>query len=166
MYFILCAQFESFTQPLIVLAEIPVDIAFAMLVLMCCGYSLNIMSGIGLIASCGIVINDSILKLDAINVLVKKGMKPQEAIHKAGKMRIRPIIMTSLTTVIGMVPFFFTNDLGSELQQSLALAMIAALCIGVPVSLFLIPLIYDKFILERKHRYAVVPADTGVIKEM
>ncbi len=166
MYFILCAQFESFTQPLIVLAEIPVDIAFAMLVLMCCGYSLNIMSGIGLIASCGIVINDSILKLDAINVLVKKGMKPQEAIHKAGKMRIRPIIMTSLTTVIGMVPFFFTNDLGSELQQSLALAMIAALCIGVPVSLFLIPLIYDKFILERKHRYAVVPADTGVIKKM
>ena len=137
-----------------------------MLVLMCCGYSLNIMSGIGLIASCGIVINDSILKLDAINVLVKKGMKPQEAIHKAGKMRIRPIIMTSLTTVIGMVPFFFTNDLGSELQQSLALAMIAALCIGVPVSLFLIPLIYDKFILERKHRDAVVPADTGVIKEM
>ena len=61
MYFILCAQFESFTQPLIVLAEIPVDIAFAMLVLMCCGYSLNIMSGIGLIASCGIVINDSFL---------------------------------------------------------------------------------------------------------
>ena len=166
MYFILCAQFESFTQPLIVLAEIPVDIAFAMLVLMCCGYSLNIMSGIGLIASCGIVINDSILKLDAINVLVKKGMKPQDAIHKAGKMRIRPIIMTSLTTVIGMVPFFFTSDLGSELQQSLALAMIAALCIGVPVSLFLIPLIYDKFILERKQHNTGRLADAGVTKEM
>lgn len=152
MYFILCAQFESFAQPLIVLAEIPIDIAFAMIVLTCLGYSLNIMSGIGLVASCGIIINDSILKLDAINVLIKKGENPKEAIHIAGRMRIRPIIMTTLTTIIGMVPFFFTNDLGSELQQSLALAMICALGIGTPVSLFLIPLIYDKFILERRIR--------------
>lgn len=160
MYFILCAQFESFTQPLIVLSEIPIDIAFAFLVLKCCGFSLNIMSGIGVIASCGIIINDSILKLDAINVLIKKGEKPKEAVHIAGKMRIRPIIMTTLTTIFGMLPFFFTRDLGSELQQSLALAMIAALGIGTPVSLFIIPLLYDKFILERKnHKFTVVASE-------
>lgn len=69
MYFILAAQFESFVQPLIVLLEIPIDVAFALLLLWICGHTLNLMSAIGLIVTCGIIINDSILKLDAINEL-------------------------------------------------------------------------------------------------
>ena len=69
MYFILASQFESFLQPLLVLAEIPIDVAFALLLLWLCGHTLNLMSAIGLIVTCGIVINDSILKLDAINEL-------------------------------------------------------------------------------------------------
>lgn len=73
MYFILAAQFESFLQPLLVLAEIPIDLAFALLLLWICGHTLNLMSAIGLIVTCGIVINDSILKLDAINELRKSG---------------------------------------------------------------------------------------------
>ena len=71
MYFILCAQFESFLQPLIVLLEIPVDTFFALLALMIFGQTLNLMSAIGIIVTCGIVVNDSILKLDAINELRK-----------------------------------------------------------------------------------------------
>ncbi|ADV43360.1 efflux RND transporter permease subunit [Bacteroides helcogenes] len=142
MYFILAAQFESFVQPLIVLLEIPIDVAFALLLLWICGHTLNLMSAIGLIVTCGIIINDSILKLDAINELRKDGMPLLEAIHEAGRRRLRPIIMTSLTTIFAMVPLLFSFDMGSELQKPLSIAMIGAMFIGTLVSLFIIPLIY------------------------
>lgn len=142
MYFILAAQFESFLQPLIVLLEIPIDVAFALLLLWVCGHTLNLMSAIGLIVTCGIIINDSILKLDAINELRKQGVPLMEAIHEAGRRRLRPIIMTSLTTMFAMVPLLFSFDMGSELQKPLSIAMIGAMFIGTLVSLFIIPLIY------------------------
>lgn len=142
MYFILAAQFESFTQPLIVLMEIPIDVAFALAVLWALGHTLNLMSAIGLVVTCGIIINDSILKIDAINELRKDGVPLMEAIHEAGRRRLRPIIMTSLTTVCGMIPLLFSFDMGSELQKPLAIAMIGAMVVGTVVSLFIIPLIY------------------------
>ncbi len=142
MYFILAAQFESFMQPLLVLAEIPIDVAFALLLLWICGHTLNLMSAIGLIVTCGIVINDSILKLDAINELRKAGIPLLEAIHEAGRRRLRPIIMTSLTTIFAMVPLLFSSDMGSELQKPLSIAMIGTMSVGTAVSLFIIPLLY------------------------
>ena len=142
MYFILAAQFESFLQPLLVLVEIPIDVAFALLLLWLCGHTLNLMSAIGLIVTCGIVINDSILKLDAINELRKQGVPLLEAIHEAGKRRLRPIIMTSLTTILAMVPLLFSFDMGSELQKPLSIAMIGTMVVGTVVSLFIIPLLY------------------------
>ena len=142
MYFILCAQFGSFIQPLIVLLEIPVDTAFALITLWACGQTLNLMSAIGIIVTCGIVVNDSILKLDAINELRKDGMKLMDAIHTAGIRRLRPIIMTSLTTILAMVPMLFTHDMGSELQRPLAIAMIGSMVIGTLVSVFVIPIFY------------------------
>ena len=142
MYFILAAQFESFLQPLIVLSEIPIDVAASLLVLWICGHSLNLMSAIGIVVTCGIIINDSILKLDAINELRKDGIPLIEAIHEAGRRRLRPIIMTSLTTIFGMVPLLFSFDLGSELQKPLSIAMIAAMLVGTAVSLFVVPLVY------------------------
>ncbi|MCR2007985.1 efflux RND transporter permease subunit [Bacteroides acidifaciens] len=149
MYFILAAQFESFLQPLLVLAEIPIDVAFALLLLWVCGHTLNLMSAIGLIVTCGIVINDSILKLDAINELRKSGVPLLEAIHEAGRRRLRPIIMTSLTTVSAMVPLLFSSDMGSELQKPLSVAMIGTMAVGTAVSLFIVPLLYW-FIYRRK----------------
>ena len=142
MYFILAAQFESFTQPLIVLLEIPIDVAAALCVLWLCGHSLNLMSAIGIVVTCGIIINDSILKLDAINTLRQSGIPLLEAIHEAGRRRLRPIIMTSLTTIFGMVPLLFSFDMGSELQKPLSIAMISAMLVGTAVSLFIIPLVY------------------------
>lgn len=142
MYFILCAQFESFTLPLIVLLEIPIDTAFALLLLMACGHTLNLMSAIGIITTCGVIINDSILKLDAIGELRRAGMPMMEAVHTAGRRRLRPIIMTSLTTILAMAPLLFAHDMGSELQKPLAIAMIGTMGIGTLVSLFFIPLIY------------------------
>ena len=149
MYFILCAQFESFLQPLIVLLEIPVDTFFALLALMIFGQTLNLMSAIGIIVTCGIVVNDSILKLDAINELRKGGMPLTEAIHTAGRRRLRAIIMTSLTTIFAMLPVLFTSDMGSELQRPLAIAMIGSMVVGTLVSIFVIPLFY--WLIYRKH---------------
>jgi multidrug efflux pump subunit AcrB len=149
MYFILCAQFESFLQPLIVLAEIPMDIAFGLVLLWATGNTMNLMSAIGIIVSCGIVVNDSILKLDSINELRSQGMPLIEAIHTAGHRRLRAIVMTTLTTVFAMVPLLFTSDLGSEMQRPLSVAMIGTMMVGLVISLFVIPLIY--WLIYRKH---------------
>jgi multidrug efflux pump subunit AcrB len=142
MYFILAAQFGNFLQPLIVLLEIPIDVAAALLLLYLCGHTLNLMSAIGIVVTCSIIINDSILKLDAINVLRKAGRPLLEAIHEAGRRRLRPIVMTSLTSILAMVPLLFSFDMGSELQKPLSIAMIAAMSVGTLVSLFIIPLVY------------------------
>ena len=149
MYFILCAQFESFLQPLIVLVEIPIDVAFALASLWVFGHTLNLMSAIGIIVTCGIVVNDSILKIDSINELRKAGTPLMQAIHTAGIRRLRPIVMTSLTTIVAMAPLLFSNDMGSELQRPLAIAMTGSMLLGTLVSLFIIPLIYW-FIYRRK----------------
>ena len=142
LYFILAAQFESLTQPLIVLLEIPIDVAAALLMLWICGNSINVMSVIGMVVACGIVINDSILKIDIINQLRKEGMPILQAIHTAGHRRLRAIVMTSLTTILAMVPLLFSSDMGSELQAPLSLSIIGGMLVGTPISLFVIPLVY------------------------
>lgn len=100
------------------------------------------MSAIGIVVSCGIIINDSILKIDMINTLRKNNIPIIEAIHTAGRRRLRSIIMTSLTTILTMIPLLMTNDFGSELQRPLALTMIITMTTGTLVSLFIIPLLY------------------------
>jgi len=142
MYFILAAQFESFIQPLLVLLEIPIDITASIGLLLLLGHTLNLMSAIGLIVSCGIIINDSILKVDVMNQLRKSGMKLMDAIHEAGRRRLSAILMTSLTAIVGMAPLLFSSDLGSELEKPLAIATIGGMIIGTPVSLFFVPLVY------------------------
>ena len=142
MYFILAAQFESFLQPLIVMAEIPIDILAALGLLYLVGHSLNLMSAIGIVVTCGIVINDSILKIDAINQLRKEGMALIDAIHEAGRRRLKAIILTCLTSIVCMAPLLFSNDLGSELEKPLAWATIGGMTIGTVVSLIVIPLFY------------------------
>ena len=142
MYFILASQFENFLQPLIVLAEIPIDIAFALIVLWLTGHTLNLMSAIGIVVTIGVILTDSILKIDLINELRKGGMPLMEAIHTGGVRRLRAIIMTALTSLFSMIPILFTFDIGSELQKPLAIAMISAMTIGTIVSVFLIPLLY------------------------
>ncbi|GHT49415.1 cation transporter [Bacteroidia bacterium] len=142
MYFILAAQFESFIQPLIVLLEIPIDVAAALALLLVLGHSLNLMSAIGIVVTCGIIINDSILKVDIMNQLRKEGYPLMEAIHEAGRRRLKAILMTSLTSIVCMAPLLFSSDMGSELEKPLAIATIGGMIIGTPVSLFVVPLVY------------------------
>jgi multidrug efflux pump subunit AcrB len=142
MYFILAAQFESFVQPLIVLLEIPIDVAAALGLLYVLGYSLNLMSAIGIIVSCGIVINDSILKVAMMNQLRREGYPLMEAIHQAGRRRLNAIVMTSLTSIVCMAPLLFSSDMGSELEKPLAVATIGGMAVGTFISLFFVPLAY------------------------
>jgi len=150
LYFILAAQFESLSQPLIVLLEVPMDIAGALGLLWLFGGTINLMAMIGIIVMSGIIINDSILKIDTINQLRKQGLALLPAIETAGKRRLKPILMTSLTTILALVPFLLASDLGSELQQPLALTVIGGMTIGTLVSLYFVPLMY--YYLYRKQR--------------
>jgi multidrug efflux pump subunit AcrB len=150
LYFILASQFESVLQPFIVFIEIPIDIAGALLVLWVSGNSMNLMSMIGIVVMTGIIINDSILKIDTINGLVRSGRPVLEAIHIGGRRRLKPIIMTSATTILAMVPFLWGHDMGSRLQQPLAWAIIGGMTIGTFVSLYFVPLAY--YYLNRKKK--------------
>lgn len=142
MYLIMTAQFESFVQPLILLSEIPIDIAAALALLMLFGQTMNLMSAIGIVVTCGIIVNDSILKINLVNELRASGKPLYEAIHQAGRRRLRAIVMTSLTTIFALAPILFSHDMGSELQKPLAVAMIGAMFVGTLVSLFVVPLFY------------------------
>ncbi len=142
LYFILASQFELLLQPFIVLLEIPIDIAGALFMLYLFNGTINIMSMIGIIVMSGIIINDSILKIDTINHLKWEGNSLMDAIRIGGTRRLKPIIMTSLTTILALTPFFFGTDMGSQLQIPLALTVIDGMAIGTLVSLYFIPLAY------------------------
>ena len=142
LYFIMAAQFESLVQPLIILSEIVLDVALVFLVMWAMDESLNIMSMIGLVVMAGIVINDSILKVDTINRLRRGGVSTLTAIVKAGHRRLRPIIMTSLTTILAILPLLSRADMGSALQYPLSLTLVVGMIVGTMVSLFFVPLAY------------------------
>ena len=153
LYFILAAQFESIIQPMIILMEVVVDIALVLLAVWMAGESLNIMSMIGMVVMCGIIINDSILKVDTINRIYRSVSQPQKhtllkAIMVAGHRRLMPIVMTSLTTILAIAPFLHRGDMGSALQFPLSFAIIVGMMVGTMVSLFFVPLVY--YMLYRK----------------
>jgi multidrug efflux pump subunit AcrB len=142
LYFILAAQFESLSQPLILLIEVPIDVAGALFLLWLFGGTINIMSMIGIVVMSGIVINDSILKVDTINRLYRSGLPLEKAIKEGGRRRLKPIIMTSITTILALTPVMWGSGMGSELQKPLALTVIGGMVLGTIVSLYFIPLCY------------------------
>ncbi len=150
LYFILAAQFESLLQPLIVMLEIPMNLAGVFLALYIAGAGINIMSMIGIVVMAGIVINDSIQKIDTINHLRAEGMPLMDALHTGGTRRLKPIVMTSLTTILALTPVLISSDMGSELQEPLALAIIGGMAMGTIVSLYFIPLVYWYFYKNKK----------------
>jgi multidrug efflux pump subunit AcrB len=107
------------------------------------GETINVMSAIGIVVMSGIIINDSILKLHTINLLRKEGHSVDDAIKLGGTKRLKPILMTSLTTILALLPFLFIGGLGASLQRPLALTVIGGMIIGTFISLYFIPLIYS-----------------------
>lgn len=142
LYFILAAQFESFIQPLIVILTLPLGITGSVLLLKMTGTTLNIMSSIGIVVMLGIIVNDSILKIDTINRLRARREDLINAISKAGEKRLKPILMTSITTILALVPILFSSGIGADLQKPLVYAVIGGLTIGTIASIYFIPLMY------------------------
>ena len=142
LFLILASQFESLLQPFIILSEVVIDIAVSLGALWLLGVSINMMSLIGLVVITGIVINDSILKIDTINRLVRGGMGVDAAVHEAGHRRLKAILMTSLTTILAVAPFLSRGDMGSDLQYPMALVIIVGMTAGTLVSLFYVPTVY------------------------
>ncbi len=152
LYLILASQFESLVQPLIILAEVVVDVFVALLVLWIFGVSINLMSMIGLIVITGIVINDSILKIDTINRMRKAGESLERAVIDASSLRVKAIIMTSLTTILAVCPFLSRGSMGADLQYPMSLVIIAGMIVGTLVSLFVVPALYYSIYNGRKRK--------------
>lgn len=151
LYFILAAQFESLTLPFIVLLEIPMALAGAFTLLAFFGMGIDLMSMIGIVVMSGIIINDSILKIDTIIQLQRQGYSLIYSILVAGERRLKPILMTSLTTILALLPILFIGGLGGELQTPLALTLIGGMLVGTLVSLYFIPLFYYHLSKNKKY---------------
>jgi len=142
VYLILMAQFRSFVNPLIILAAIPPGLAGVVLTLFVTHTSLNIMSLMGVIMMTGIVVSNSILIVEFSGILHERGMTLRAAVVEACKVRLRPILMTSLATLLGLLPMAFGLEAGSEQYAPLARAVIGGLAISVAVTVFLVPAVY------------------------
>jgi len=149
VYLILMAQFASFKDPLIILLAIPPGIMGVILTLYLTRTTMDVMSLMGVIMMTGIVVSNSILIVDVTRVLLKEGMPIEEAVSMACRMRLRPILMTSLATVLGMLPMAFTLEEGSEFYAPLARAIIGGLIVSVILTLFIVPAAY--LLVHRKH---------------
>ncbi len=153
VYMILAAQFESFLDPLIITAVLPIGVMGAALTLAISGHTVNIISLIGLVALLGISVNDAIVKVSTIRRLRGEGLAGREAIMEASRLRFRPIIMTTLTTVLAMVPMAIGIGTGEQIQRPLAVTILGGLSIATLLTLFLTPVIYEIFhrLLERDY---------------
>jgi len=142
VYLILMAQFASFIDPLIILVAIPPGLAGVVLILFLTHSTFNIMSLMGVIMMTGIVVSNSILIVEFVRQLRKEDFPLQEALVRACKIRLRPILMTSLATLLGMLPMALGLETGSEQYAPLARAVIGGLAVSVVVTVFLVPAVY------------------------
>jgi multidrug efflux pump subunit AcrB len=142
VYLILMAQFRSFVDPFIILMAIPPGLAGVLLILLLTGSTLNIMSLMGVIMMTGIVVSNSILIVEFAGILHSQGQSLLHAVVHSCKIRLRPILMTSLATLLGMIPMALGMEAGSEQYAPLARAIIGGLAASVAVTIFLVPAVY------------------------
>ncbi|MGA3131951.1 MAG: efflux RND transporter permease subunit [Terracidiphilus sp.] len=142
VYLILMAQFRSFVDPIIILMAVPPGLVGVLLILLLTGSTLNIMSLMGLIMMTGIVVSNSILIVEFAGILHGEGQPLLDAVVHSCKIRLRPILMTSLATLLGMIPMALGLEAGSEQYAPLARAIIGGLAASVAVTIFLVPAVY------------------------
>lgn len=145
IYLIMVAQFQTFKSPLIVMFTIPLAFTGGFIALLMTGKELSVVSIVGFVMLSGIIVNNGIVLIDYVNKLRLAGMEKREAIILAGKTRMRPILMTALTTVLGLVFMAVGTGTGSELMQPMAIVCIGGLLYATLMTLFVIPAMYDLF---------------------
>jgi len=143
VYMVMASQFESLVYPLIAMAELPLAFIGVGLALLISGQNLSLPSFMGIIILAGIVVNNAIVLIDYINQLRARGIEKRQAIIKGGTDRLRPILITSLTTIFGMLPMAAATSEGSEMMKPMAVAVIGGLAVSTVLTLIVIPVIYS-----------------------
>ncbi len=142
VYLVLMAQFASFSNPFVILLAVPPALAGALVFLLVTGSTLNVMSLMGIVMTTGIAVSNSILIVEFTGTLRKDGRGLKEALIESCRVRLRPILMTSLATILGLIPMALALEAGSEQYAPLARAILGGLSVSVVVTLFLVPAAY------------------------
>ncbi len=145
IYMVMVAQFQSLLSPFIIMFTIPLAFTGGFGILYLCGIEVSVIAMIGFVMLAGIIVNNGIVMVDFINQLRREGMPKKEAIVEAGKARLRPILMTALTTILSMIPMAFGLGDGAEMMQPMAITMTGGLIYGTLLTLVVVPCIYDVF---------------------
>jgi HAE1 family hydrophobic/amphiphilic exporter-1 len=152
VYLIMAALFESFFDPFIIMFTLPMSFIGVVWMHVVTGTSFSAMSGIGVVMLLGIVVNNGIILVDYTNLLRKRGFALLEAVKLAGRIRLRPIFMTMLTTVLGLTPMALAFGSGSEMRAPMAKTVIGGLLVSTIFTLVLIPVLYAMFESRREKR--------------
>jgi HAE1 family hydrophobic/amphiphilic exporter-1 len=150
VYLVMASQFESLLHPFVIMFTIPLALIGAVFALWITGSTLSVVVFIGLILLAGIVVNNAIVLIDFINQLRERGMEKLEAIVEAGRSRLRPIMMTTLTTVLGLLPLALGLGEGAEVRAPMAITVIGGLTVSTMLTLLVIPVMYA--VMDRKAR--------------
>ncbi len=150
MYLIMVAQFQSLLSPFIIMFTIPLAFTGGFLGLYFSGSEVSVIAMIGFVMLAGIIVNNGIVIIDYMNQLREGGMEKRQAILTAGRTRLRPVLMTALTTILALSTMVFSNDMGAEMAKPMAVVTIGGLTYGTLLTLIVIPCIYDIFIREKK----------------
>lgn len=145
IYLIMVAQFQSIKAPFIILFTIPLALTGGFLALFFTNNEISIIAMIGFIMLVGVIVNNGIVMVDYINQLRRGGMEKKEAIITAGKTRLRPILMTAMTTILAMSTTAFGHDMGSDMSRPMAVVTIGGMIYGTLMTLIVVPCIYDLF---------------------
>ena len=161
VYLVMVAQFQSLKSPFIVMFTIPLAFTGGFLSLLICGMEISVVSLVGFIMLVGIIVNNGIVLVDYINQLRRDGMERREAIIEAGKTRMRPILMTTITTVLGLIDMAVRKSAGTALMQPVAVVCIGGLLYATMMTLFVVPCIYD--IMNKKELRSVREEDLEML---
>jgi len=145
MYLIMVAQFQSLLSPFIIMFTIPLAFTGGFFGLYLTGSEISVIAMVGFVMLSGIIVNNGIVIVDYMNQLRESGMEKKEAIITAGMTRMRPVLMTALTTILSLSTMVFSTDMGSEMTKPMAIVTIGGLVYGTLLTLFVIPCIYDIF---------------------
>lgn len=145
IYLVMVAQFQSLLSPFIVMFTVPMAFTGGLLALLITGFEISVVSMIGFIVLMGVIVNNAIVLIDYINQLVREGMDKKEAILIGSATRMRPVFMTALTTVLGLLPLAFGLGNGAEMMQPIAIVCIGGLLYATLMTLVVIPVLYDLF---------------------
>ncbi len=161
VYLVMASQFESLMHPFVILLTIPLALVGAVIALFVTGTTVNVVAFIGVIMLAGIVVNNAIVLVDLINQLRAQGKERYDAIMEAGAARLRPILMTSLTTALGLLPMAMGFGEGSEVRTPMAITVIGGLVVSTLLTLVVIPVVYS--LMDRK-RWPATEPDVGIAR--